>query len=60
MEFCTRALFLDSRNVKALFRRAMAHKACSQFDSAISDLACAATVEPDNDDVKKELRLCEV
>jgi tetratricopeptide (TPR) repeat protein len=59
-EFCDRALFLDPRNVKALFRRSLAHKACKRYDSAINDLTTALSIEPSNEDLRKELRMNEV
>ena len=60
VEYCNRALFIDAKNVKALFRRALAHKACARFSDALTDLAAAAVIEPANEDITKERRLCEV
>jgi hypothetical protein len=60
VEFCNRALFVDAKNVKALFRRALARKALLLFSDAISDLQAAAAIEPLNDDLALELKSCRV
>lgn len=60
VEWTTRALFIDPKCVKALFRRAMARKACHQYTDALADLQAGVAIEPDNVDLAKELRLCKV
>jgi hypothetical protein len=59
-EWCQRALFLDDKCVKALFRRALVRKATLNFAGAVADLQAALRLEPTNADLKKELRQCEV
>jgi len=51
----TEALRLQPNNVKALFRRAQAKKALSQYDSAARDLFELQKIEPKNIAAKKEL-----
>ncbi|ORZ35567.1 hypothetical protein BCR44DRAFT_86336 [Catenaria anguillulae PL171] len=58
LEDCTRALDLDhGKNVKALFRRAMAKKVGGDRNGAIDDLKRAQVLEPTNAEVKRELLL---
>ncbi|KAL7527689.1 hypothetical protein ACHAXR_003458 [Thalassiosira sp. AJA248-18] len=49
------ALIVDSQNVKALYRRAVAHRAMGDVDAARVDLRTALKVDPNNIPVKKEL-----
>jgi len=50
------ALELDPQNVKALYRRAQTRVALADFDLAKADLKAALEKEPDNQDLKNELR----
>lgn len=59
-EWCARALFLDGKCVKALFRRAMVRKATHNMSGAVSDLQAALRLEPTNADLAAELRTCQV
>ena len=54
-DVASKALEVDSNNVKALYRRAVAHRAMGDVDAAKSDLKAALSVDPDNTAVKKEL-----
>ncbi|XP_030463597.2 70 kDa peptidyl-prolyl isomerase-like isoform X2 [Syzygium oleosum] len=58
-KFCTKALDLDPRNIKALYRRSQAYLKSSDFDEAEGDINKALILQPDNRDVKlvfKELK----
>ena len=59
-EFCDRALHVDAKTVKALFRRAVARRAMKQYAAAVADLQAALVVDPDNRDLIRELKLTEV
>lgn len=56
VNLCTKVLELDSRNVKALYRRAQAYINLSDLDLAEMDIKKALEVDPDNRDVKLEYR----
>ncbi len=55
IEVATRALAIDSTNVKALFRRATAHRKLGDTDKARADLKMALKHDPTNTAVKREL-----
>ncbi|KAL6978861.1 Peptidyl-prolyl cis-trans isomerase fkbp65 [Sarracenia purpurea var. burkii] len=55
-KLCTKVLELDSRNVKALYRRAQAYINLSDLDLAEFDIKKALEIEPDNRDVKLEYK----
>ena len=59
-EWCCRALFVEETCVKALFRRALAHRATGSVAAALADLRAALSVEPHNEDLARELRACDV
>ena len=50
---CNEALALDSKNVKALFRRATVQHHRRQFDLALKDLTQAELIAPEDKAVKK-------
>ncbi|GAA36502.2 RNA polymerase II-associated protein 3, partial [Clonorchis sinensis] len=52
---CSAALALDSKCIKALFRRALARKNLGKTDEAICDLECILQLDPDNKATVKEL-----
>mmetsp|Transcript_9471 Transcript_9471/g.17823 ORF Transcript_9471/g.17823 Transcript_9471/m.17823 type:complete len:600 (+) Transcript_9471:107-1906(+) len=56
-DIASKALTLDSQNVKALYRRAMAHVRLGNVNDAKKDLKLACTIDPSNRAVKKELYL---
>ncbi|KAK7359341.1 hypothetical protein VNO77_01296 [Canavalia gladiata] len=56
-KLCTKVLELDSRNVKALYRRAQAYIQLVDLDLAEMDIKKALEIEPDNRDVKIEYRI---
>ncbi|CAJ1938765.1 unnamed protein product [Sphenostylis stenocarpa] len=56
-KMCTKALELDSRNVKALYRRAQAYLHLVDLDLAEMDIKKALEIEPDNRDVKMEYKI---
>ena len=55
LDVASKALEVDSKNVKAYYRRAMAHKKLGDLKSAKRDLREALKVDPSNSSVKKEL-----
>ncbi|XP_057509366.1 peptidyl-prolyl cis-trans isomerase FKBP62-like [Actinidia eriantha] len=55
-KLCTKALELDSKNVKALYRRAQAYINLADLDLAEFDIKKALEIEPDNRDVKLEYK----
>ncbi|KAH7529536.1 hypothetical protein ACOSP7_003332 [Xanthoceras sorbifolium] len=55
-KLCTKVLDLESRNVKALYRRAQAYIQMSDLDLAEFDIKKALEIDPDNRDVKLEYR----
>eukprot|EP00571_Detonula_confervacea_P013003 CAMPEP_0172307430 /NCGR_PEP_ID=MMETSP1058-20130122/8295_1 /TAXON_ID=83371 /ORGANISM="Detonula confervacea, Strain CCMP 353" /LENGTH=560 /DNA_ID=CAMNT_0013019597 /DNA_START=12 /DNA_END=1694 /DNA_ORIENTATION=+ len=54
-DVASKALEIDSINVKALYRRAVAHRALGDADAAKADLRTALKTEPNNVSVRKEL-----
>lgn len=54
-DLANKALDIDVMNVKALYRRAMAHGSLGDLESARDDLRAALKGEPNNVAVKKEL-----
>ncbi|XP_044500443.1 peptidyl-prolyl cis-trans isomerase FKBP62-like [Mangifera indica] len=57
VKLCTKVLELDSKNVKALYRRAQAYIQLVDLDLAELDIKKALEVDPDNRDVKLEYKL---
>lgn len=55
-KLCTKVLELDSRNVKALYRRAQAYINLADLDLAELDIKKALEIDPDNRDVKLEYK----
>lgn len=53
---CSKALDLDPKNVKALFRRGKCNAHLGRLDEAKEDLERALVLQPDNKDAIKELR----
>jgi len=53
---CSKALELDPRNVKALFRRGKCHAQLGNLDEAKEDLDRALALQPENKDAVRELR----
>ncbi|KAK3405892.1 hypothetical protein EUGRSUZ_K02110 [Eucalyptus grandis] len=56
-KLCTKVLELDSRNVKALYRRAQAYIELSDLDLAEFDIKKALEIDPHNRDVKLEYKV---
>ncbi|KAJ7957281.1 Peptidylprolyl isomerase [Quillaja saponaria] len=56
-KLCTKVLELDSRNVKALYRRAQAYIQLVDLDLAELDIKKALEIDPDNRDVKLEYKV---
>ncbi|KAF3456703.1 hypothetical protein FNV43_RR01357 [Rhamnella rubrinervis] len=56
-KLCTKVLELDSRNVKALYRRAQAYIQLVDLDLAEIDIKKALEIDPDNRDVKLEYKV---
>ncbi|ONK56658.1 uncharacterized protein A4U43_C10F11310 [Asparagus officinalis] len=55
-KLCTKVLELESRNVKALYRRAQAYINLADLDLAELDIKKALEIDPDNRDVKLEYK----
>ncbi|KAJ9697418.1 hypothetical protein PVL29_009300 [Vitis rotundifolia] len=55
-KLCTKVLDIESRNVKALYRRAQAYIHLADLDLAEFDIKKALEIDPDNRDVKLEYR----
>jgi FK506-binding protein 4/5 len=51
---CSKALDIDTKSVKALFRRGQAYSRMSEFDKAKSDFVEALQYESNNKDIKNE------
>ncbi|CAK8578440.1 unnamed protein product [Lathyrus sativus] len=56
-KLCTKVLELDSRNVKALYRRAQAYIHLVDLDLAEMDIKKALEIDPNNRDVKIEYKI---
>ncbi|KAL8162890.1 hypothetical protein V2J09_014379 [Rumex salicifolius] len=56
-KLCTKVLELDSKNVKALYRRAQAYIQLVDLDLAEIDIKKALEIDPENKEVKMEYRL---
>ncbi|XP_077995368.1 inactive peptidyl-prolyl cis-trans isomerase FKBP6-like [Glandiceps talaboti] len=54
--FSKKALEIDEKNVKALFRCGKAYHQLSEFDRAKEFLLCAQKVEPQNGEITRELQ----
>jgi len=54
LESADKALAIDPKNVKGLFRRAQARAAQKEFDEAKKDLLEALKIEPNNTDIRNE------
>eukprot|EP00816_Leptocylindrus_hargravesii_P001839 CAMPEP_0196809880 /NCGR_PEP_ID=MMETSP1362-20130617/9751_1 /TAXON_ID=163516 /ORGANISM="Leptocylindrus danicus, Strain CCMP1856" /LENGTH=542 /DNA_ID=CAMNT_0042184699 /DNA_START=11 /DNA_END=1636 /DNA_ORIENTATION=+ len=54
-DVATKALEIDEKNIKALFRRAVAYRSLGNLDKANKDLRKALKLNPDNREVKREL-----
>ncbi|KAL6076241.1 adenyl-nucleotide exchange factor sse1 [Balamuthia mandrillaris] len=52
---CTKALELNEKNAKALFRRGQSFAELKQWDKAKEDLQAASALEPNDAAIKKEL-----
>uniref|UniRef100_UPI00358E7BF9 peptidyl-prolyl cis-trans isomerase D n=1 Tax=Myxine glutinosa TaxID=7769 RepID=UPI00358E7BF9 len=55
IEECNQALRIDSRNTKAMFRRAQALQALKEFKKALDDLCTAQKISPDEKAISKEI-----
>ncbi|KAG0498481.1 hypothetical protein HPP92_003172 [Vanilla planifolia] len=55
-KLCTKVLELESRSVKALYRRAQAYIQLADLDLAEVDIKKALEIDPDNRDVKLEYK----
>lgn len=57
VKLCTKVLDIDSRNVKALYRRAQAYIQLVDLELAEQDIKKALEIDPDNRDVKMEYKI---
>ena len=55
---CKEALELDARNVKALYRVAMAFKMQEKYPDAVNYLQQVLEIDENNETAKIQLRLC--
>lgn len=55
-KLCSKVLEVDSKNVKALYRRAQAYIETADLDQAESDIKKALEIDPSNRDVKMEYK----
>jgi len=55
LDFAEKALKVDSRNVKGLWRRGIARQELSLWEEAKRDYTTALEIEPDNKSVKQSL-----
>ncbi|XP_024966315.1 peptidyl-prolyl cis-trans isomerase FKBP62-like isoform X2 [Cynara cardunculus var. scolymus] len=56
-KLCTKVLEMESRNLKALYRRAQAYINVADLDLAELDIKKALEIDPDNRDVKVEYKM---
>eukprot|EP00850_Spirogloea_muscicola_P008586 SM000046S16367 [mRNA] locus=s46:281774:287440:+ [translate_table: standard] len=56
VKLCCKAVDLESQNVKALFRRAQGYVGTQDYDLAELDLKKALEIDPENRDVKLEMK----
>jgi FK506-binding protein 4/5 len=54
-DHCNKALDIDSKSIKALYRRGVANSELDNWDQAKMDLSKALEIDPENKEVKKEL-----
>jgi tetratricopeptide (TPR) repeat protein len=58
IEFCSRAIFLKPTWVKAYSRRALAKRRKKMYKEAIEDLDAGLKIEPENESLLNEHRVC--
>lgn len=56
---CSETIEIDSKTVKAWYRRGLANQKLQDWDHAKSDLRTALEIEPKNKDVAKQLESCQ-
>lgn len=56
---CTKCLEIDTKNVKALFRRAQARANLNDYEEALDDLKKALCLDPNNQEIKNKIVACE-
>eukprot|EP01027_Heterolobosea_sp_BB2_P012903 GEZU01018662.1.p1 GENE.GEZU01018662.1~~GEZU01018662.1.p1 ORF type:complete len:311 (-),score=93.79 GEZU01018662.1:47-979(-) len=55
IQYSTKALAIDEKNLKGLFRRAQAYSGRGDFDKAMEDLNRALVLYPDNKEIRNEV-----
>ena len=55
---CEKALELDAKNEKCIFRRGQCHLAMSNFEEAIKDFQEVATMNPSNVAAQQSIQTC--
>ncbi|XP_058125507.1 FK506-binding protein 59 [Anopheles ziemanni] len=55
---CVEALNLDSKNVKALYRRGMSNLALGDLDRALQDFTAVLDIEPENKAALNQVTIC--
>uniref|UniRef100_A0A2M4BPG4 peptidylprolyl isomerase n=1 Tax=Anopheles marajoara TaxID=58244 RepID=A0A2M4BPG4_9DIPT len=55
---CMEALKLDSKNVKALYRRGMSNLALGDLDRALQDFSAVLEIEPENKAAQNQATIC--
>merc|ERR1712166_103884 len=56
---CSETIEIDSKSVKAWYRRGLANQKLQDWDHAKSDLRTALEIEPKNKDVAKQMESCQ-
>ncbi|XP_058819841.1 FK506-binding protein 59 isoform X3 [Topomyia yanbarensis] len=55
---CTEALKIDSKNVKALYRRGQSKLALGDFEKALEDFNAVREIEPENKAAQNQVAIC--
>ncbi|XP_053673079.1 FK506-binding protein 59 [Anopheles nili] len=55
---CVEALKMDSKNVKAMYRRGMSYLALGDLDRALRDFSAVLEIEPDNKAALNQVTIC--
>lgn len=56
-EHCNKVLLIDTRNVKALYRRAVAQRMLQEYDDALEGINFLISIDPQNREARTELNL---
>lgn len=56
-EHCNKVLLIDTKNVKALYRRAVAQRMLQEYDDALEGINFLISIDPQNREARTELNL---